>query len=66
MLLFKNILKKTGKFILFILLLTFIGIVFGISLYYFAEYTAKDRKQQSIAACIEKGINEEICKIRAY
>jgi len=68
--LFKDILKRIGKYmgytILFLLSLIVIGIVAGITWYALTEHSYKDCDNQFIYGCMSAGLSEEVCKGRVY
>ena len=67
---YKNILKRIGKYIGYIIIflcsLAIIGIVAGICFYLLTEHSYKTCDNQFIAGCMSAGLSEEVCKGRIY
>ena len=67
---YKDILKRIGKYIgyvlLFICFSVFTGIVAGITWYALTEHSYKECDNQFIYGCMSAGLSEEVCKGRVY
>ena len=66
----KDILKRIGKYIgyvlLFICFSVITGVVAGITLYSLTENSYKECDNQFIYGCMSAGLSEEACKGRVY
>ena len=64
---YKDILKRIGKYIAYVLLflcsLVIIRIVAGFFIYVFLD---KDCDAQFISGCTSTGVSEEVCKAKLY
>lgn len=68
--LFKDILKKIGKYLCYFMLLfsflVIIGMVAGVTFYALVEHSYKECDNQFIQGCMSAGLSEEVCKGRVY
>ena len=66
----KNILKRIGKYIAYVLLFicfsVVTGIVAGIVWYTLTEHSYKECDKQFIYGCMSAGLSEEVCNGRLY
>lgn len=66
----KDILKRIGKhirYVLFFICFSVItGLVAGITWYALTEHSYKDCDNQFINGCMSAGLSEEVCKGRIY
>lgn len=63
---YKRIFKYLWYAFLYLLSLTFIGIISGVSFYYFSEYKYNEKIKPWMAECMQKGGTEKSCEEILY